>query len=272
MTFGGVERTFRVYRPASLGAGAKAPLVVVLHGGFGTGEQAEKSYHWDAAADRGGFVVAFPDGLHHAWNAGACCGKPQKDGVDDVGFLTAMIRRIESAQHIDASRIAVAGMSNGAMMAYAMACESPLHLRAIGSVSGTLVAPCAHPKRTSVLEIHGTADQNVPYAGGKGMGPAQVQTQPIRDVIARWRDIDDCALPVTATSGAVTTLRAMCADHTAVELISVAGAGHQWPGGAPPNPALARLAHALGYPGIDPPSRALDATQTLVQFFFGDRR
>ena len=64
----GVSRTYIVYRPASLPAAA--PLVVMLHGGFGSASQAEKSDGWDAEADRGRFVVAYPDGLNHAWNPG----------------------------------------------------------------------------------------------------------------------------------------------------------------------------------------------------------
>jgi polyhydroxybutyrate depolymerase len=45
-----------------------------------------------------------------------------------------------------------------------------------------------------------------------------------------------------------------------VELITIAGAGHQWPG-ATPDPLAQRLLHA------DPPSTALNATQVIWQFF-----
>ncbi len=41
---GGVSRTYIVYRPASLPA--RAPLVVMMHGGFGSASQAENSYGW----------------------------------------------------------------------------------------------------------------------------------------------------------------------------------------------------------------------------------
>src|ERR1700761_4825425 len=85
ISVGGVTRTYLVYRPATLPAAA--PLVVMLHGGFGTGSQAEKSYGWDAQADAGHFLVAYPDGLNRAWNAGGgCCGQPAKDNTDDTGF------------------------------------------------------------------------------------------------------------------------------------------------------------------------------------------
>ena len=40
MNFGGLNRTYRVYKPAGLPA--SAPLVVMLHGGFGTGEQSRE--------------------------------------------------------------------------------------------------------------------------------------------------------------------------------------------------------------------------------------
>ena len=57
---GGVSRTFHVYRPQGLNGAA--PLVVMLHGGFGTGDQAERDYNWDSEADSGHFLVAYPDG------------------------------------------------------------------------------------------------------------------------------------------------------------------------------------------------------------------
>jgi polyhydroxybutyrate depolymerase len=60
----GMRRTFHLYRPPGL-TGA-APLVVMLHGGFGTGTQAEQAYGWDAQARAAHFVVAYPDGLDRA--------------------------------------------------------------------------------------------------------------------------------------------------------------------------------------------------------------
>jgi polyhydroxybutyrate depolymerase len=34
----------------------------MLHGGFGTGTQAERAYGWDALAREARFVLAYPDG------------------------------------------------------------------------------------------------------------------------------------------------------------------------------------------------------------------
>src|ERR1700730_1683913 len=86
MACGGLDRTYRVYKPAGLAAAA--PLVVMLHGAFGNGEQAENSYGWDPLADSSKFVVAYPDGVGRTWNGHGCCGRAAQENHADAGFLT----------------------------------------------------------------------------------------------------------------------------------------------------------------------------------------
>ncbi|HMD03511.1 MAG TPA: PHB depolymerase family esterase [Candidatus Baltobacteraceae bacterium] len=260
--FDGLARSYRLFRPAALGRARPVPLVVVLHGGFGTGLQAERSYGWDDAATRNEFVVLYPDGIQRAWNAGNCCGAPQRRNVDDVGFLSALVEQIARDQNVDRERIFITGMSNGAMMAYRMACESPLAIAAIGPVAGTLAVPCERARPTSLLAIHGLADDRVPFAGGipqKSFSPGPRLAVPA--AIARWNAIDACTRSVSRSQGSVTYTQASCARGRTVELVTIAGAGHQWPGGAPP-PAWAKALLQL-----DEPSTALDATALLWSFF-----
>ena len=103
MAFGGLNRTYRVYKAAGLPAAA--PLVVMLHGVSGGGEQAENSYGWDPLADSAKFVVAYPDGVGRAWNGHGCCGWPARENIDDVGFIAAMVGQISAALAIDKSRV-----------------------------------------------------------------------------------------------------------------------------------------------------------------------
>ena len=227
---GGVSRTFHLYRPTGLSD--SAPLVVMLHGGFGTGAQAERSYNWDGEADAGHFLVAYPDGLMRAWNAGSCCGEPQRTNTDDVGFITAMVGAIEQEMPIDRARVYATGMSNGAMMALRLGCQTDT-FAAIAPVAGTLLTDCSAARPTSVLQIHGTADDRVPYNGGPGKAFSA-------DGTAR-------------------------ADGHIVEFISVTGAGHQWPGGDP-----SPVAQWIG--NIPAPSTALNATDTIWEFFAANRR
>jgi polyhydroxybutyrate depolymerase len=75
-----------------------------------------------------------------------------------------------------------------------------------------------------------------------------------------WRKFDDCTSPTVTTSGVVTKPIAACPDGRAIELITIAGAGHQWPGGVN-RPVVQRILQT------GPPSTALNATDTIWKFF-----
>jgi polyhydroxybutyrate depolymerase len=228
ISVGGHDRSYRLYKPKGLPA--SAALVIVLHGGFGTGDYAERNYGWDQLADSQKFVVAYPNGFNRAWNVNGagCCGRPAKEGIDDVGFITAAVADIEHNIGINASHVYATGMSNGGMMDYALACETTL-FAAIGPVSGTQLDPCRSPHPVSVMHIHGTADPLIPYGGGPGHGFVHLDGPPIQGTNAFWRNVDHCGAPATTTSGSVTTSTAGCPDNRSVVLITVDGGGHHWP-------------------------------------------
>ena len=166
---GGRERSYRLWRPVSVETGKRAPLVVVLHGGFGSAGQAEQSYGWDELADRHGFLVAYPDGVGRSWNAGWCCGAARTQEVDDVAFVRELVAEVSATDGVDPRRVFAAGVSNGGMLAYRVACESPGLLAAIGVVAGTMVCDCLQPGPVSLLHIHGLEDRSVPFWGGAGL-------------------------------------------------------------------------------------------------------
>jgi polyhydroxybutyrate depolymerase len=269
LTSGGLDRTYHLYRPPSLGPSERAPLVVVLHGGFGTGTQAEKDYGWDREAQRHRFLVAYPDGIARSWNAGQCCGPAKARNVDDVGFIGAMVAQIERTQNADPRRVFITGMSNGAFMAYRLACEAPFPIAAIGSVAGTLdTQSCGNPQRTSVMEIHGLQDQHVPFNGGMGINKTQPGPRPsVPQTLAVWQRADGCSGSARRSSRGVVARSAWtCANGSRVELITIANAGHEWPGSrrGPRGALLGSLFHIAP---ADPVSDALNATQTLWEFF-----
>jgi polyhydroxybutyrate depolymerase len=228
ISVGGLDRTYRLYKPKGLPP--SAPLVVMLHGGFGSGQQAEKSYGWDDLAETSKFVVAYPDGLHKAWNVdgGGCCGRPAKEGVDDVAYITAVAGDIGRNIGIDPSREYATGISNGGIMSYTLACRTTI-FAAIGPDSATQLNSCPSPHPTSIMHIHGTADRIIRYEGGRGEGWAHINGPPVPKLNAFWRNVDHCGVPAVKTSGTVITSTAACADNRSVELVTVDGGGHQWP-------------------------------------------
>lgn len=258
---GGRQRKYRLYRPSGLGRAGSVPLVVFLHGGFGSGAQAEYAYGWDDAADRHGFVVAYPDGIGRSWNAGACCGPARQEGIDDVGFLRALVEQVGAAERIDPDRVFCTGISNGAMMAYRAACQLPRLFAAIGPVAGTMVCSCPGPAPTSVLHIHGLDDAMVPFAGGLTRQSLVAPHPPsVLSVLDVWRQAGGCGPPRVIESKPVRT-EIWSGPGVEVALTTIAGAGHQWPGGRPAAPRVARLFR------LDPPSGAMNATESLWSFF-----
>jgi polyhydroxybutyrate depolymerase len=260
MTFDGIDRDYRVYVPSSLSDGPST-LVVMIHGGFGSAEQAELAYGWDAQAERDGLIVAYPDGVGHSWNGGNCCGQAMKKNIDDVGFIEAMIDQIGAGLDIDPQRTFATGMSNGGIMAYRLACEGD-RFAAIAPVSATMLVDCRADRPVSVMHIQGGIDESIPRDGSPGGGTQHIDGPPLADVISYWRGVDGCGEPLLGDFGdpQVSSSSAMdCDGGTAVVYLEIADAGHQWPG--------AKSSEIRDELGGDPPSTRLDATAEIAAFF-----
>ncbi len=238
VTTDGRTRTYHVYAPGDLDP-AGAPLLMALHGGTGTGSQFEARSGFDDLAELYGFVVVYPDGIgsgatetdNRTWNAGICCGQAALKGVDDVAFIGRLIDVMEQTYTIDQKSVFAAGHSNGGFMAYRLACELSDRIVAVGVQAGGLgVSPCTPSQPVSLLHIHGTADTNVPIAGGKGSGISQVAFPPLDQSLAAVTAAMGCAgQPDESKDGIVTTKSwDSCAADTTVELQLIDGAPHAW--------------------------------------------
>ncbi|WP_167104703.1 PHB depolymerase family esterase [Mycobacterium sp. DL592] len=228
LTFGGLQRTYVLHVPPGLQQ--PSGLVINLHGAGQNGAIQAGVTNYNAVADRYGFVVAYPDGIDMSWADGRGASVPDREGVDDVGFLAALIGQLTHDFGIPPGRVFVTGMSAGAFMANRLACDRADLVSAVAPVAGTLGVgvACNPSKPVSVLAIHGTADQVVPFAGGPMVGrggPSEIVSAP--EMAERWRALDQCpSTPAPNPAGFTAT---GCAGGTQVEFVSVNGAGHTWP-------------------------------------------
>jgi polyhydroxybutyrate depolymerase len=277
VTQNGRSRNYIVHSPQAASAASK-PVIINMHGG-GANARNQQSYSgMDALADREGFLVVYPNGTGRfgdhllTWNAGTCCGSAQKDNIDDVGFVRAVVDDLARRTPIDRNRVYATGLSNGAMMAYRLAAEAPDLVAAIAPVAGAMVLPSFKPKRPMpIMHIHSVDDPRALFAGG--LGPAfpltnsRVQHPAVEDVIARWVEFDGCAKPPrvdppiqgkgkTAQHTATRVTYAPCKQGVSVVLWKLSGSGHVWPGGR-----LDYLPRILG-PGTD----VIDANEQMWKF------
>ena len=244
VTVDGMTRGYRLYRPA--GITGRAALVLVYHGWQQNVRWAER-LGWQQAADRHGFVVAFPVGLEVSFNAGACCGPAEARDVDDLTAAHAIIDDIARTTRLDRRRVYAAGFSNGGMMAYRLACESD-RFAAVGPVAGAQLVDCAQRRPVSIMHIHGTADTVVPFEGAAGSDLARLPAT--RPVLSEWRSRLGCAPAQVTKRGDLRRSSSRCPGGRNVNLITIRGLDHVWPTRA----------------------EGLDATETLWRFFARHRR
>jgi polyhydroxybutyrate depolymerase len=241
----GVQRRYRLSVPPGY-RGEPMPLVFDFHGRGSNGNQQLLLSRMADGAEAHGMLSAHPEGIDKQWNAGFCCG-----GADDVQFVRDMLEDIGRDYCLDQHRIFATGMSNGGFFALRLACELPDRIAAVASVAGGLTQePCKPSRPVPVLIIHGTADEVVPY---QGRAP---RFRAIPETAERWAGLDRCqkTWAESLRRGEVVCKRTACAAGTEVELCTVEGGGHTWPGGLP-------------VPRFGATSRDLNATDYILDFF-----
>ena len=241
---GDLTRSYLIHLPAKYDARKSYPLVLAFHGGGGNGKHFMNHTRWNAKSDKANFIVVYPNGTgrfarRYTWNVETCCGYAQKKNSDDVGFVNTLLDDLIEKYSVDTQRVYATGMSNGAKFSYRLACELSDRITAIAPVSGTLetvIRPDTRP--VPILHIHGTADQNCPFNGGMGTKSiAKVNFTSVPQTIALWVKHNDCRttpvirrLPNPAKDGMTSTRTVYRSLKAPVELITIKGGGHKWPG------------------------------------------
>ena len=192
--FGG-DRPVTLQVPATYDADRSYPLLLLLHGWGGTSLLNQVYLGFAGAADARDILVLAPDGTVDRdgkpfWNASDGCCDVYGTGVDDVAYLSTLVEDVSAAYNVDSRRIVAVGHSNGGYMSYRLACERADLFAAITSLAGVAAfgdpAACVPSEPVSVLQVHGDADETVPYGGGQGF-PGAVAS------VERWATYDGCA-------------------------------------------------------------------------------
>lgn len=191
-----MNRTFRVFTPASYNFNTRVPITFFFHGGGGTGRIAELAFDWNSVASLHNFIMVYPDGDNNVWNAGLCCGSSALNNVKDVLFFSDLLTKLESEFCIDSTRVFVTGMSNGGMFANRLACEMSSRITAVvTSSSCIMVLPsrsCTPARAIPYAEMHSLDDLSVPWDGGKGCGPSVVGFSSVQQTMTNWIVANGC--------------------------------------------------------------------------------
>ncbi len=277
---GGLDRSYRLHIPLSHKPKKKAPLLIVLHGGFGKGSRIEAKTGFNSVARKEKFLVVYPDAFEGHWNdgRGVRLYRAQRDNVDDVAFLTALVAHLSEQHKIDPRRIYVTGFSNGAMMALRLACEAADKITAVAAVAGAMPANmathCRPSRRIPVMMINGTEDRLILWQGGdirvRAFSAGRALSVPRS--VNLWVNRNSCnpaakvsLLPNKDKEDGTRVQRLLydrCRNRADVVLLRVNGGGHTWPGSDEAFPRNLLGNH----------SRDFNASETIWRFLKSYRR
>jgi len=250
-----IKRTFTIYAPGTFDKSVQVPTIIALHGRGTSGKGmllvTRKGFNRLADIDR--FLVVYPDGIERNWNDGRmdeeANDRAHRENIDDVGFISALIDIMITEYNADPQRIYITGISNGAMMAYRLACELSHRIAAIAPVDGNipylLADECSPSEPVSVLAINNVLDPLVPFKGGEVYNHKQTiklgKVLSVQESIAFWVKRNGClkdpvvtVMPDTDPDDGTRVIREEYSNGcngTEVSLYSIEGGGHTWPGG-----------------------------------------
>ena len=244
----GLSRRCLVQIPDKLKSDADGnlSLILVFHGGGGNSRRVCRNLGFTDICDEKGVIVVYPEAYEGNWNDGRQSKLlwSQSNNVDDVGFVSFIIKKLRADFHISDSRIYGTGISNGGVFCHYLAINLPMTFAAIAPVIGGIaenIAIEAQPEfPTSVLMINGTKDPLVPFKGGgvgfrhkRGIVVGAVQSYSfwknacgikgqsyvsyLKDPVSGEKNVK----VVSATGGRM---------NTDVVLYIMIGGGHVWPG------------------------------------------
>jgi polyhydroxybutyrate depolymerase len=235
LTAGGLKRSYEVIAPVS-GLPKSAPVIVMLSG-YGASVSSEITRDQlvpYASSDQA--EIVYPVAVHQSWNAVDCCGYANAHKVDDLAFMKALVPALDPGH---ARPVYVVGYSNGARLAYRVACTDPGLFDAYAAVKGGPSPDCLVSKPVTIAQLASLDDSETPYKPGtKGK-----EAIPVTTLVARLRETDQCAgQPVVTHSGSMTLdTWSGCAAGTRLAFATWTDGKHSFPRPPASVPAAAQV-------------------------------
>ena len=200
--YGGTDRFLCTYRPSSIDDGALHPLMIALHGGNGNASQMMEDNHGIiAAAEAGGYVAVFPNGLPRRQCGALPCLDNSWMQPDNVFFIAELVSRQKATGRMDEDRVHLVGFSGGAKLIYDIVATPgfPHSIDSVATVAGAFglfhagrpeegfsVTQLQQGRPVSALLVQGGLDDRLPAAGGLDLTGRESHVS-FRSKVDHWR-------------------------------------------------------------------------------------
>lgn len=250
---GGPTVDVRLLVPDGLGS-EPVPAVLNWHGLGSDGAQQALVSGYETLAETEGFIAVHPTGAASAGNGANSWELAQFDvpGRDDLALVDDLIDRLVAEHCVDPARIYSTGLSNGGFFTALLVCERADRIAAAVSVAGISHPEGCQPSRpVPLIAFHGTADEVVPFAGGRSSLQGEAADdlsgdffeQSMPDELAQFAESFGCRPdPESTTIGTEITRYDYlgCPGDVPVSFYEIADGGHTWPG-SPLGPFLTEV-------------------------------
>lgn len=170
----GSMRAYRLVVPDSVDASKPVPVVFAFHGAFIDSKDLMALYtQFDRLAAKEGFILVYPNARFGSWIL------LEAFATEDIAFYDALYAKLGADYNIDAKRVYLIGMSNGAIFINMLAALRSTQIAGIAVHSGALgfvglTGSLNVPHKYGVIAIHGDADSFVPVAEARRLRDAYV--------------------------------------------------------------------------------------------------
>jgi len=276
----GLARTFRVHIPACYDRSRPTPVVLAFHGLGMNSVMMVGMSGFNGLSERKNFIVVYGDGVNNRWNDGST-------GVDDVGYVAEVIKKLARVANIDQRRIYACGISNGGFFSQKLACAMPDKIAAVGVVSSSMMASGLNMSgggRMPIVFFLGTDDPLLPWGDGRnkelgklgetlGLSSLGSIDSPLArmgglmsvpEMISFWTGHNGCGGSPSVTSlpnsnaRDGTTVKKETYGSGDVTLYVIEGGGHTWPG-------MLELSSVKDICGVT--SQDIDASEIMWDYF-----
>ena len=223
MDYLGVERTYQLSLPKSYDGQTRHPVILNLHGLTSNIYEQDAISNLPKLGGARGYIIVTPQGLVPPGSASTQWNLDQKatGSASDVGFLLALMDRVQHDACGDSQREYVAGVSDGAAMTMALRCQAGNRFAAVAPVAGVTLGSCDAKVATPLIAFHGDADPLISYQGTD-----------VEGAMARLAAAGGCGTTpkVTAPFPDARHMVWPCTGGMGLELWQIIGGGHTWPG------------------------------------------
>ena len=183
-------REYHVKEPDGWDGVTPLPVLLHFHGWGRTGAGPVYNGRISGATRRRGVLLVAPTGRNKTWDF-------RRPHSADVAFANTVLKDVATRYPVDATRVYVSGYSFGGLMAWRYACESGNAVRAVMSVSATLLTEGMCPQAPAEFrEVYGLKDTVLDFP----FGPDGDTTFPVQF----WRTQYGCVAAPDISDYAIT--------------------------------------------------------------------